>query len=416
MTNGYPPEYPGIPATTLNCRGRLLDISRPVVMGILNVTPDSFFDGGRYAGRDAALRQAEKMLAEGAAILDVGGASSRPGAVEVSAEEEMARIVPVIAAIRQHFPDAFISVDTWRPEVAAAALEAGASILNDISAGLFGSVALGAAPPIPPGGGEDVSRPAFTKSTGATLPGAPGGEEDVSRPAFTKSPGATLPGTPGGGEDVSRPAFTERPGTTLPVPPGGEEDVSSPAFTERPGATLPGAPGGEESVSSPAFTERPGATLPSPPPGGPGGALPGAPYILMHMQGSPATMQQNPQYEDVVTEVLDFFIREVKKLRELGVRDIVLDPGFGFGKTVEHNYQLLKNLPVFRNVLGLPVLAGLSRKSMICKVLKVNPEHALNGTTALHMIALQQGAGILRAHDVREAVQVIRLWEQLEQA
>ena len=276
--------------STLNCRGRLLDLSRPQVMGILNVTPDSFFDGGRYDDPAHALRQAEKMLREGAAILDVGGASSRSGAAEVSAEEEARRVVPLVAALSAEFPEAILSVDTWRASIARAAVEAGAGIVNDISAGRL--------------------------------------------------------------DENLLPAVAE-----LAVP-----------------------------------------------------------YILMHMQGTPTTMQQAPSYQDVVTEVLDFFLEKIGRLRALGVRDIVLDPGFGFGKTVEHNYQLLNNLSTFSAVTGLPVLAGLSRKSMICKVLKVNPEHALNGTTALHMVALQQGARILRAHDVREAQEVIRLWEMVESA
>ena len=259
-------------------------------MGILNVTPDSFFDGGRFDDPAHALRQAEKMLREGAAILDVGGASSRPGAAEVSAEEEARRVVPLVAALSAEFPEAILSVDTWRAPIARAAVEAGAGIVNDISAGRL--------------------------------------------------------------DENLLPAVAE-----LAVP-----------------------------------------------------------YILMHMQGTPTTMQQAPSYQDVVTEVLDFFLEKIGRLRALGVRDIVLDPGFGFGKTVEHNYQLLNNLSTFSAVTGLPVLAGLSRKSMICKVLKVNPEHALNGTTALHMVALQQGVRILRAHDVREAQEVIRLWEMVESA
>ena len=274
--------------STLNCRGQLLDLSRPVVMGILNVTPDSFFDGGRYTDEVSILKQAEKMYAEGAAILDVGGASSRPGAAEVSEKEELERVIPVIEAIKSHFSETIISIDTWRAGVAKTAVEAGASMVNDISGGQFDAKMF---------------------------------------------------------------------------------------------ETVAGL---------------------------------GVPYILMHIKGTPDTMQQNPHYEDVVTEVLDFFIEKIEKLRTMGVKDIVLDPGFGFGKTVEHNFQLLKNLHVFGNVTGLPVLAGISRKSMICKVLKVNPEHALNGTTALHVVALQQGAKILRAHDVREAVEVIKLWEMLE--
>jgi len=273
---------------SINCKGQLLNLSRPVVMGILNVTPDSFYDGGKYAEIATILQQAEKMLREGAALLDIGGASSRPGAVEVSEAEEMQRMVPGVEAILKEFPNALISVDTWRSSVARAAVDAGACIVNDISA------------------------------------------SSLDPKMF---------------ETVAN----------LEVP-----------------------------------------------------------YILMHMQGSPKTMQQNPHYEEVVTDVLDFFIQKTAVLRGLGVKDIVLDPGFGFGKTVEHNYALLKNLHVFQNVLGLPVLAGISRKSMICKPLGIKPAAALNGTTALHMVALQQGANILRAHDVREAVEVVKLWELLE--
>ncbi len=269
----------------LNCKGQLLDLSRPVVMGILNVTPDSFFDGGKYTEASTVLAQAEKMLREGAAILDIGGASSRPGAAEVSEAEEIRRVVPIIELLQKNFPDSILSVDTWRASVARASISAGASIINDISAGNLD--------------------PEMFQTVGQL----------------------------------------------------------------------------------------------------------GAPYVLMHMQGIPDTMQQNPHYEDVVTEVLDFFIHKIAALRASGVKDIVLDPGFGFGKTVEHNYALLRNLSVFQNVLGLPVLAGISRKSMICKPLGIKPSEALNGTTALHMVALQQGANILRVHDVREAVEVIRLWE-----
>ncbi len=273
---------------SINCCGRLLDISQPLVMGILNVTPDSFFDGGRYTLETNLLQQAERMLREGATLLDIGGASSRPGAVEVSEEEELARVIPVIAALSRHFPEAIFSVDTFRARVARESIAAGAALVNDISAG----------------------------------------REDAALYATVAD---------------------------LQVP-----------------------------------------------------------YILMHRQGDAQTMQLNPVYTDVVTEVLDFFIAEVSQLRALGVKDIVLDPGFGFGKTVAHNFQLLKNLHVFESVLGLPVLAGISRKSMICKVLKVNPADALNGTTALHIIALQQGAKILRVHDVREAMEVISLYEEIE--
>lgn len=275
------------PATTINCKGRLLDLSEPLVMGILNVTPDSFFDGGRYTGRDEALRRVEQMLREGAAIIDLGGMSSRPGARIISEEEELERVLPVVEAVAARFPEAILSVDTIRARVAREAVEAGAHIVNDISAGRF--------------------------------------DEDLF---------ATV--------------------AKLQVP-----------------------------------------------------------YVLMHMRGTPRDMQQNPEYEDVVREVLDFLIEKLGALRAAGVKDVIVDPGFGFGKTVQHNYQLLKNLHAFR-ITGCPVLAGISRKSMICKVLGVSPAEALNGTTALHMVALQQGASILRAHDVAEARQVIRLWQEFK--
>lgn len=275
------------PRLTLNCRGKLLSLQSPLVMGILNVTPDSFFDGGRYTEKEALLRRAGQMLEEGAAILDIGGMSSRPGAELISVDEELRRVIPAIATIHQQFPEAIISIDTIRAKVAEEAVAAGAAIVNDISAGAFDEALY-----------ETVAR--------------------------------------------------------MQVP-----------------------------------------------------------YILMHMKGSPKTMQVNPDYEDVLQTVLDFFIAEVGKLRELDVRDIILDPGFGFGKTVGHNYQLLRNMHLFK-ILDLPLLAGLSRKSMINKVLKIKPEDALNGTTALNMIALQQGAKLLRVHDVRSAAEAIRLWQQLE--
>lgn len=275
------------PRLTLNCRGQLLSLERPIVMGILNVTPDSFFDGGQYRGRDAILARAEQMLEEGAALLDVGGMSTRPGAAPVPEAEELQRVIPAVDAIHQAFPEAIVSVDTVRARVAQESVAAGAAIVNDISAGRMDEALY---------------------ATVAAL------------------------------------------------------DV---------------------------------------------------PYVLMHMQGMPRDMQKEPYYENVVLEVLDFLIAEAGKLRELGVKDIILDPGFGFGKAVHHNYQLLKNLHVFQ-ILDYPILAGLSRKSMINRVLGIRAAEALNGTTALHMIALQQGAKILRAHDVRPAIETIKLWEQLE--
>ncbi|MFZ4633305.1 MAG: dihydropteroate synthase [Saprospiraceae bacterium] len=269
----------------------MLDWSTPTVMGILNTTPDSFYDGGRYSGVNEALARVERMLAEGAGIIDVGGASSRPGADTVPEQAETMRVVPVVEAIHRRFPEVLISVDTWRAGVAAAAVEAGARMVNDISAG------------------------AFDPALYPTL-------AELNRQASIY-------------------------------------------------------------------------------------------YVLMHMQGTPATMQLNPQYDDVVTEVLDFFLIKLHELRQLGLHDVVLDPGFGFGKTVEHNFTLLRQLFDFHIATGRPVLAGISRKSMICKVLGVKPEEALNGTTALHMVALQHGARILRAHDVKEAVETVKLWRVL---
>jgi dihydropteroate synthase len=274
----------------LRCRDTLLDISTPVIMGVLNITPDSFYAGSRNNTETALLHQCEKMLADGAAILDVGGASSRPGATPVEPVEEARRVRWAVHAILERFPRAVLSVDTWRAAVAAAALDAGASIVNDIS--------------------------------------------------------------------------------------GGRWDADLFSFL----ATRP------------------------------------CPYVLMHAQGTPDVMQQNPHYEQVVTEILDFFIDGIARLRSIGIHDIVLDPGFGFGKTLGHNFALLKHLHVFSEVTGLPVLAGLSRKSMICKPLQISPDHALNGTTALNMVALQQGARILRVHDVREAREAIVLHGMLQNA
>lgn len=261
-------------------------LDSPKVMGILNVTPDSFYDGGKHANTDAALRHCEAMLKEGAAIVDVGGMSSRPGAVLLDEASEMERVMPVVRAISKEFPDAIISIDTVCSRVARACVGEGAAMVNDISAGRFDS---------------------RMYSTVAEL---------------------------------------------------------------------------------------------------------GVPYALMHIQGTPGNMQQAPHYEDVVREILDFFIAEVAKLTAAGVKDVLIDPGFGFGKTVVHNYELLNGVHAFR-LLERPIMVGISRKSMICRVLDVAPKDALNGTSALHIVALQQGARILRVHDVKEAVEVIRLWQQL---
>ena len=258
-------------------------------MGILNVTPDSFFDGGQYQHIAEIVGRASQMITDGATILDIGGLSTRPGSAPVSPNEEMERVVPAIKAIKDKFPEAIISIDTYRAAVARAAVEAGASIINDVS--------------------------------------------------------------------------------------GGEMDDQMFDLV---------------------------ATLKTP-------------YILMHMQGTPDQMQKDPHYENVTLDIMRSLVKRVGRLRALGVKDIILDPGFGFGKTLAHNFQLLKELHTFQ-ILDLPILAGISRKSMICRTLGVSPADALNGTTALHMVALQQGAKILRVHDVKEAMEVITLFQALEQA
>lgn len=251
-------------------------------MGIINTTPDSFYDGGKSNSIENALKQAKKHLNEGATIVDVGGYSSRPGAAEVTEKEELERVIPVIKAIINAFPEAIISIDTFRSNVAQKAIEAGAAIINDISAG----------------------------------------------------------------------------------------DLDANMF----------------------------ATV----------AKLNVPYIMMHMQGTPETMQNNPAYKNIIQEITYYFSGRINTLRKLGVNDIIIDPGFGFGKTLEHNYEILGKLNHFQ-LLGAPVLAGLSRKSMIYKLLNTNAEGALNGTIAANMIALQNGATILRVHDVREAIECVRI-------
>lgn len=271
----------------ISCKRKLIDLSTPRVMGILNITPDSFYEGSRLKNADEALKKTEQMLNEGADFLDVGGMSTRSGSEILSETDELNRVIPIIEIILKNFPETLISVDTWRSKVALEAVGAGAAIVNDISAGSLDSELF---------------------QTVAKL------------------------------------------------------DV---------------------------------------------------PYILMHMQGTPQTMQQNPVYKDVVLEVNQFLSEKIFELRKLGVSDIILDPGFGFGKTIDHNYRLLKNL----NLIGFgefPILAGLSRKSMIKKLLDVDEKNALNGTTAVNMIALQNGANILRMHDVKEAKQCVQIWQELK--
>jgi len=271
---------------SLNVGGRLVDLSTPVVMGILNITPDSFYDGGRYDRMDAAKEHVGKMIEEGATIIDVGAASSRPSAVSLSASEELARLSSVVSEIVKQYPNAVLSIDTYHAVVIDELSKMTSFIINDITAGRGDTQLL----------------------------------QSVSRLGF--------------------------------------------------------------------------------------------PYIMMHMQGMPDMMQNDPRYDDVVQELLHFFVERSREAKHIGIDQIIIDPGFGFGKTVEHNYALLSNLDLFQ-LLGFPVMAGISRKSMICKVLEVNPVDALNGTTALHMTALMRGAKILRAHDVKEAMQTIRLWSKL---
>lgn len=267
---------------TLNCKGRLLVLDKPVVMGIINITPDSFFAGSRKTALDEVQRVAEKMLTDGATILDIGGYSTRPGAIAVPVEEELKRVLPVIEIIHKTFPEAFLSIDTFRAQVAKQAIEAGAQLVNDISAG----------------------------------------DDDVEM-----------------------------------------LDLVSKS---------------------------------------------GVPYIIMHKRGNPQTMQKQTQYDDVVLEVMNYFTRKVAVLSAAGIHDVVIDPGFGFAKQKEHNYALLNALGDFQ-LFGTPVMAGLSRKQMIRAVTGTDIEHALNGTTALHTIALIKGADILRVHDVKEAVECIKL-------
>jgi dihydropteroate synthase len=267
---------------TLNCRGRLLTFDSPIVMGIINVTPDSFYSGSRQSTVDAALQKAEQMINEGATILDLGGQSTRPNSKQISAQEETERVCPAIEAIHKQFSDAIISVDTYYTFVAEQAVQAGASIVNDISGGTLDYNML---------------------STVAKLK---------------------------------------------------------------------------------------------------------APYICMHMKGTPENMQQHAVYANVTREVLDYFIHRIDICKKAGINDVIIDPGFGFAKTIAHNFELLHNLSVFV-MLEKPIVAGLSRKSTVYKTLGITAEEALNGTTVMNTLALLNGANILRVHDVREAVEAIKL-------
>ncbi len=271
---------------TLNCRGRLVDLSTPVVMGILNVTPDSFFVGSRTAAETDLAERAGEMLAEGATFLDVGGYSTRPGAANISPAEEADRVLPALETILKHFPDALLSVDTFRAEVARQAVGAGACLINDVAGGTLDETMF-----------ETVARL-------------------------------------------------------------------------------------------------------------------GVPYVLMHLRGTPQTMQSMAVYTDVVTEVMDEIGSQLARLRALGVKDVLLDPGFGFAKTPAQNFELLSRLDAFSH-FNEPLLVGLSRKSTIWKTLAISAEEALNGTTVLNTAALLKGASVLRVHDVREAAEAIKLTQQL---
>jgi dihydropteroate synthase len=267
---------------TLNCKGKLLLVDRPLVMGIINTTPDSFYEGSRFSDTDKILSQAEKMIAEGADIIDIGGQSTRPGSEAVNEEEELKRVIEGVEAIHRNFPDTIISIDSYYSTVVKKSVQAGARIVNDISAGNI--------------------------------------------------------------DKQMMPTIAELQ----------------------------------------------------------------TPYIIMHMRGNPATMQQNSNYDNVTREVLDFFIQKTGECKKAGIHDVIIDPGFGFAKTINHNFELLKNLSAFK-ILDTPILIGISRKSSVYKTLGVTAEEALNGTTVLNTIALMNGANILRVHDVKEAKEAVKL-------
>ena len=271
---------------TINCKSQLIDLSIPKVMGILNITPNSFFDGGKYKNEDEVISQVDKMLSDGATFIDIGAYSSKPSAEFVSEQEEIDRIVPVIGLILKHFPKTLLSIDTFRANVAKISIENGAAIINDIAAG------------------------------------------------------------------------------------GLDEKMFDVIAQYK------------------------------------------VPYIMMHMRGNPQTMQSLTHYDDIVKEMMFYFSEKVKKARSLGINDLILDPGFGFAKTIDQNYEVLQKTELF-NLLELPVLVGVSRKSMIYKKLNNSAQEALNGTTVLNTIALTKGAKILRVHDVKEAMECVTLFNKM---
>jgi dihydropteroate synthase len=267
---------------TINCKGQIIDLSTPKIMGILNITPNSFYDGGKYSLENNAIAQVEKMLKEGATFIDIGAYSSKPNAELVSEEEELNRIIPVVKAILNKFPDALLSIDTFRSRVAQECINNGAALINDISAGSL--------------------------------------DEKMMEVIASNN----------------------------------------------------------------------------------------VPYIMMHLRGTPQTMQDQTNYEHIINEILTYFSDKVNKARSLGINDLIIDPGFGFAKTTDQNYEILSNLELFK-MLELPILAGVSRKSMIYKTLDTSPEEALNGTTVLNTIAITKGATIIRVHDVKEAMECVKL-------
>ncbi len=274
---------------TLNCKGKILSLERPLIMGILNATPDSFFEGHLNDSNDSIIKRVGHMIADGADIIDIGGQSTKPGSERVELEAEKKRVIPVIDLIHQHYPECIISVDTYYSKVAELAVHVGASIVNDISAGNF--------------------------------------DKDMI-------------------EIVGK----------LKVP-----------------------------------------------------------YICMHMQGTPETMQNNPQYQNITKEVIDFFSEKIQECKKANIQDIIIDPGFGFGKTIEHNFKLLREMEALK-ILKLPILAGLSRKGMIYKSLNTSANEALNGTSILNTLALNNGASFLRVHDVKEAREAVALFQLYKNA
>jgi dihydropteroate synthase len=271
---------------TINCKGHIIDLSTPKIMGILNITPNSFYDGGNYTSEKNAISQAKKMLNEGATFIDIGAYSSKPNAEFVSEEEELNRIIPVVQSILKEFPEALLSIDTYRSSVAQECIKNGAALINDISAGNL--------------------------------------DEKMMQVIASNN----------------------------------------------------------------------------------------VPYIMMHLRGTPQTMQTQTNYEHIINEMITYFSDKIQKARNLGINDLIIDPGFGFAKTTAQNFEILSHLELFK-ILELPLLSGVSRKSMIYKTLDINPNDALNGTSVLNTIAITKGANIIRVHDVKEAMQCVKLCEKL---